>query len=143
MRNGIMKDRGCEMKLTIFEGANPTPSDIRFMHSSNIQIRHSDGQLPVSFSENSSCSSTRSDAESAPPDLEQLFDSLSKLYEEWVAKSGKQLPPQWNMPDLLRFVIGDEAAQNPSLLTDSYGMETWSCMVRGVGSAQSFSTFWI
>lgn len=109
------------MKLTIFEGANPTPSDIRFMHSSNIQIRHSDGQLPVSFSENSSCSSTRSDAESAPPDLEQLFDSLSKLYEEWVAKSGKQLPPQWNMPDLLRFVIGDEAAQNPSLLTDSYG----------------------
>lgn len=118
-----------EKKVTIFEGANPTPSDIRFMHSSDIQIRTLD--VPISFSKNSS--STRSDAESAPPELDKLFDALCQLYEECVVESGKQFTPQWNMPDLLRFVIGDEGAQNPSLLTDYYydvvmhGPRSWVC----------------
>lgn len=117
-----------ERSFTLFEGANPTPTERRFMHSTDIQIRHSDGRFPVS-----NISSTRSDAESAPPELEQLFDSLCQLYQDCVLKSGKQFTPQWKMPDLLRFVIGDEAAQNPSLLTDYYydmvmhGPRSWVC----------------
>ena len=120
-----------ENQLTIFEGANPTPSDIRFMHSNATDTLHSSQWLSFSLSESSS--STRSDAQSAPPELEQLFDSLSLLYGDWVVKSGRQLPPQWSMPDLLRFVIGDEAAQSPSLLTEYYydvvmhGPRSWVC----------------
>lgn len=115
-------------KLNIMNGqslvlyGHPTSSDVEFMLSKK-----------MSFESLSSTSSTRSDAESAPPELEKLFDSLCQLYEEWVVKSGKQFTPQWTMPDLLRFVIGDEAAQNPSLLTDYYydvvmhGPRSWVC----------------
>lgn len=77
--------------------------------------------------------SITSTAQSAPSDIGGLFSGVCEHYREWMLISGRQLPPQWNMPDLLRFVIGDEAAQNPSLLTDYYydvimcGPRSWVC----------------
>ena len=87
-----------------------------------------------SFSSGSSTlSSTRSDAESAPPELEQLFHRVCDEYAKCVRGAGKQLPPEWSMPDLVRTVIGDEAIHTPGFLTDSYydvllhGHKSWVC----------------
>ncbi|KAF3452153.1 hypothetical protein FNV43_RR08251 [Rhamnella rubrinervis] len=68
----------------------------------------------------SSTSSTRSDAESAPPDFEGILDRISKEYTEWVGRSGRQLPPEWTMPDLVRAVIADERIEIPGFLRDDY-----------------------
>lgn len=101
---------------------NPTPSDFDFMINDSNSL---------SFS--SSTSSTRSDAQSAPPECERIFDRLCDEYTEWVGRAGKQLPPEWNMPDLVRTVIGDEAIHMPGFLTDSYydvmlhGPNSWLC----------------
>lgn len=101
---------------------NPTPSDFDFMINDSNSL---------SFS--SSTSSTRSDAQSAPPECERIFDRLCDEYTEWVVRAGKQLAPEWNMPDLVRTVIGDEAIHMPGFLTDSYydvmlhGPNSWLC----------------
>lgn len=82
-----------------------TASDFDFMESD-----------PPSFpstSTASTLSSTGSDAQSAPPELERVFDRICNEYAEWVVKAGKQLPPQWDMPDLVRTVIGEEAITIP------------------------------
>lgn len=100
---------------------NPTPSDLDFMISDD----------NLSFS--SSTSSTRSDAQSAPPECERIFDRICDEYAEWVVRADKQLSPEWNMPDLVRAVIGDEAIHMPGFLTDSYydvmlhGSNSWVC----------------
>lgn len=89
-----------------------TSSDLDFMESN-----------PLSFpstSTASTLSSTRSDGQSAPPELERVFDEICKEYTEWVVRAGKQLPPQWDMPDLVRTVVGDEGINIPGFLTDSY-----------------------
>ena len=98
------------------------PSDLRFLNDS------------LSFSSNTSStlSSTRSDAQSAPPELERVFDRICDEYAEWMVIADKQLPPEWNMPDLVRAVIGD-AIHIPGFLTDSYydvilhGPNSWLC----------------
>lgn len=54
-------------KLVLY--GHPTPSDINFMISENEN---------VSFS--SSISSTRSDAQSAPPECEQIFNQICEEY---------------------------------------------------------------
>ncbi|EYU38387.1 hypothetical protein MIMGU_mgv1a025132mg [Erythranthe guttata] len=64
-------------------------------------------------------SSTRSDAQSAPPDLEEVFERICDEYSRCVHEAGRQLPPQWTMPDLVRMVLGDEALQH-GFLTDAY-----------------------
>jgi hypothetical protein len=103
---------------------HPTSSDVEFMLSKSQKM---------SFDSLSSPSSTRSDAESAPPDGEQLFDRICSEYAEWVVRAGKQLPPEWSMPDLVRTVIGDEAIHIPGFLKDSYydlmlhGQNAWLC----------------
>lgn len=73
---------------------------------------------PFSFPSDShsstlSLSSTRSDAQSAPPELERVFGTICDEYTEWVVRAGKQLAPEWKMPDLVRAVIGDEAIHTP------------------------------
>ena len=48
-------------------------------------------------------------------------------------RAGKQLPPEWSMPDLVRTVIGDEAIHIPGFIKDSYvdvmlhGQNSWLC----------------
>jgi len=87
---------------------NPTPSDLDFMIEDDT----------LSFG--SSTSSTRSDAESAPPELDQLFSKICERCDDCLERAEKQLPPEWNIPDLVRTVIGDEAIHMPSFLSDSY-----------------------
>ncbi len=62
---------------------NPTPSDVEFMLSNS-----------MSLDSLSSTSSTRSDAQSAPPELERVFDRICDEYAEWMVRAGKQLPPE-------------------------------------------------
>lgn len=84
-------------------------------------------------SDASSLSSTRSDAQSAPPELERVFDVVCDEYTRCVVRAGKQLPPEWTMPDLVRTVIGDEAIHIPGFITDAYydlmlcGPNSWLC----------------
>ncbi|KAL5753884.1 hypothetical protein ACOSP7_022104 [Xanthoceras sorbifolium] len=69
----------------------------------------------------SSTSSTRSDAQSAPPECERIFDRISEKCAECAVRADKQLPPERNMPDLVRAVIGDdEAIHMSSFLKNAY-----------------------
>ncbi|CAI8600299.1 unnamed protein product [Vicia faba] len=92
-------------------------------------------------STSSTLSSTRSDAQSAPPELERVFDRICDEYAEWVVRAGKQLPPEWSMPGLVRTVIGDEAIHIPGFIKDSYvdvmlyGQNSWLC------NEESLATF--
>ena len=103
----------------------PTSSDIDFMETD-----------PLSFTTTSSAasiSSTMSDAESAPPEWGKVFDRICDEYAECVLKAGKQLPPEWTMPDLVRTVVGEEPTSMPGFLTHSYydlmlhGSNSWLC----------------
>jgi F-type H+-transporting ATPase subunit a len=67
-----------------------TSSDIQFMLSSN---------------SSTSSSSTGSIAESAPPEYTELFNQVCGECTRLVVRAGKQIPPQWDMPDLLRTVV--------------------------------------
>ncbi|KAL5096651.1 hypothetical protein RYX36_000978 [Vicia faba] len=84
-------------------------------------------------STSSTLSSTRSDAQSAPPELERVFDRICDEYAEWVVRAGKQLPPEWSMSGLVWTVIGDEATHIPGFIKDSYvdvmlyGQNSWLC----------------
>ncbi|CDP17406.1 unnamed protein product [Coffea canephora] len=102
-----------------------TTSDIDFMETD-----------PLSFPSTSSAAnidSTMSDAQSAPPELERVFDRICDEYAECVLKAGKQLPPEWTMPDLVRTVVGEEPTSIPGFLTHSYydlmlhGSNSWLC----------------
>lgn len=65
-------------------------------------------------------SATMSDAESAPPELNELFSAIEKKCEELVLLSNRQVPPEWNMADLIRTVMGNDALQIPGHLQDTY-----------------------
>lgn len=73
-----------------------------------------------------------SEAESAPPDVSQLFDTLCAEYAKCVDAAGKVLPPEWTMPDLVRSMLGDQASQH-AFLTETYydlmlcGTRSWGC----------------
>ncbi|KAL6589905.1 hypothetical protein ACP70R_050183 [Stipagrostis hirtigluma subsp. patula] len=76
-----------------------------------------------SSSSNSSTSSTRSVAESAPPECTELIKKISAECTRLVVQAGRQIPTEWEMPDLFRTVIirdpqGMEVI--PSFLTDTY-----------------------
>lgn len=77
-----------------------TTSDLQFMETT-------DSLSFPSTSSADSISSTMSDAQSAPPELDRVFDRICSEYAEWMVKAGKLLPPQWDMPSLVRTVIGD------------------------------------
>lgn len=68
-----------------------------------------------------------------PPELERLFERICNEYAEWVVIADKQLPPEWDMPDLVRAVIGEEALATPSYMSDAYydvmlhGQNSWLC----------------
>lgn len=100
---------------------HPTSSDVQFMLSDTRNM---------SLDSLSSTSSTRSDAESAPPDFEEIVNRISNEYTKWV---GRQLPPEWTMPDLVRAVISDDRIDSPGFLTNDYydvmlhGQNAWLC----------------
>lgn len=86
----------------------PTPSDLRFIRSATFSFPSSDG------------SSTESDAESAPPELDLLFKKICNGSAQLLHESHRQLPPEWDIPDLIRNVIGNEALVMPGVLRDTY-----------------------
>jgi len=56
--------------------------------------------------------SITSTAQSAPSDIGGLFSGVCEHYREWMHISGRQLPPQWSIPDFVRTVLGNEAVQS-------------------------------
>ena len=103
---------------------DPTPSDLLFMQSSPISFPS------TSASSTLSSNSTRSDAQSAPPELDLLFPKICDKCEELVLLSNRQVPPEWNMADLIRAVMGNEAIQIPGNLQDTY----YDVLLRGATS---------
>ena len=90
---------------------NPTPSDLRFMESSSISFPSTSA---------SSTLSTRSDAQSAPPELDALFNQISDKCEELVLLSNRQVPPEWTMADLIRAVMGNDGIRIPDHLRETF-----------------------
>ncbi|PHU24597.1 hypothetical protein BC332_09704 [Capsicum chinense] len=101
----------------------PTASDLHFMQSSA-------SSFPSSISSASSTSSTRSDAQSAPPELTQLFDAICQNSAELLRLRGRELPTEWNIADLIQAVMGDEALQIPGHLQATY----YDVLLRGSSS---------
>lgn len=99
--------------MDIIVYGNATRSDMDFLM---------DTSFPSSST--STNSETASDAQSAPPDLDQLFSNLCNEYTRCVHETGRVLPPEWTMPDLVRAVLGDEAIQH-GFLTDAYYDVMW------------------
>lgn len=109
-----------EQSLVLY--GHPTSSDMHFMLSDSLSLYSL-----------SSTSSTRSDVESAPPDFEGILDRISLEFLKWIERSGRQLPPEWTMPDLVRAVISDNRIDTPGFLTHDYydvmlnGPNSWLC----------------
>jgi len=100
----------------------PTPSDLHFMQSSTSSF--------PSASSTSTLSSTRSDAQSAPPELEQVFDRICQNSAELLRVKGREFPPEWNIGDLVRAIMGDEALRIPGHLQYTY----YDVLLRGDSS---------
>ena len=64
---------------------SPTPSDFYFMVEGT-------PSFPSSTSSTLSSTSTKSDAQSAPPELDQVF--ICEEYTNWVGIAQKQIPPE-------------------------------------------------
>jgi hypothetical protein len=85
-----------------------------------------------SSSSSSSSSSCCSDAQSAPPDLGALLELICDEYNFFVHESGRVVPPEWTMPELVQTILGDEALQHDTL-TAAYddvmlcGTRSWKC----------------
>ena len=103
---------------------DPTPSDLLFMQSTPIYFPSR------SASSTLSSNSSKSDAQSAPPELDELFNQICDKCEELVLLSNRQVPPEWNMADLIRAVMGNEAIQIPGYLKDIY----YDILLRGATS---------
>jgi hypothetical protein len=103
---------------------NPTLSDLDYIMEPSFTSFPSEAT--------STSSSTLSDAQSAPPDLDLLFNKICDEYSRCVHEAGRLLPPEWTMPDLVRTMLGDEAIQH-GFLTDAYydvmlcGTHSWGC----------------
>lgn len=91
---------------------NPTPSDIQFMHSPPFSFPSTSSASPLS--------STMSDAQSAPPELELLFKGICAKSAELLRLRNTELPPEWNISDLIRAVMGNEAIQMPGHIKETY-----------------------
>ena len=113
------------MELELY--GNPTLSELDFLIEMETDL------LSLPSSATSTSSSTKSDAQSAPPDLDSLFNKVCDEYSRCVHEAGKVLPTEWTMPDLVEAVIGEEAIQIPGYLTDAYydvmlcGPSSWIC----------------
>lgn len=103
---------------------DPTLSDMNFIMDDTFTSFPSSGT--------STSLSTASDAESAPPDFDQLFHKICNEYNSCVHETRRVLPPEWTMPDLVRTMLGDSAIQH-GFLTDAYydvmlcGTRSWGC----------------
>ena len=112
------------MELELY--GNPTLSELDFIMEMETDL------LSLPSSATSTSSSTKSDAQSAPPDLDPLFNKICDEYSRCVHEAGKVLPTEWTMPDLVRTMFGDEAIQH-GFLTDAYydvmlcGTHSWGC----------------
>ena len=91
-----------------------TSSDIRFFNESKTNMSFFSG------------SSTRADAESAPPEASDLFMRICAECTRLVEQEGKQIPSQWDMPDLLR-TVNEDLIVMPDFLRDTY----YDVMLRG------------
>lgn len=61
------------------------------------------------LSSSNTSSTTESVAESASPEFTDLFNQVSSQCVKFVGQAGKEIPPQWDMPDILQtVVIGEE-----------------------------------
>ena len=101
---------------------NPTPSDLLFMDSALFSF-------PASKA-SSTLSSTVSDAESAPPELDLLFHEICDKCAELVLLSNKQGKPEWSIPELIQALMGNEAVQIPGYPQDIY----YDILLRGATS---------
>ncbi|KAK4337465.1 hypothetical protein RND71_008006 [Anisodus tanguticus] len=99
-----------------------SPSDLHFMQSSTSSF--------PSISSSATLSSTRSDAQSAPPELTLLFQDICQNSAELLRLRGRELPPEWNIADLVQAVMGDEAFLIPGHLQDTY----YDVLLRGGSS---------
>ena len=103
---------------------DPTPREMDFLMYTDFTSFPSSGASPSL--------STASEAESAPPDFDQLFQRICEEYSKCVHEAGRVLPPEWTMPDLVLAMLGDEAIQH-GFLTDAYydvmlcGTRSWGC----------------
>ena len=100
----------------------PTPSDLHFMESATSSF--------PSASSTSTLSSTSSDAQSAPPELEQVFDGICQKSAELLRVRGREFPPEWNIGDLVQAIMGDDAFRIPGHLQDTY----YDVLLRGDSS---------
>ena len=91
-----------------------TPSDLLFFNDSQTNMS------VFSFS------STRTDAESAPPEAPDLFIKICAECTRLVEQEAKQIPPQWDMSDLLR-TLNEDLFVMPDLLRETY----YDVMLRG------------
>lgn len=86
----------------------------------------------------SSSSSTRSDVQSAPLELTQLFAGICKNSTQLLSLRGRQLPPKWNIADLIQVVMEIRLSefQDTSKITIMISLrESLSCLV------EDFSNF--
>jgi hypothetical protein len=90
---------------------HPTKSDMDFFLSETISM---------SLDSLSSSSSTRSDAQSAPPELADLFNRICQKSEELLRLRNKEFPPEWSMADLIRAVMGEDSLQMAGLLKNTF-----------------------
>lgn len=109
-------------ELVLYE--NITQSDLDFRINTDLT------SFPSSAI--SSTNSTLSDAESAPIDFNNLFNKICAEYTKCVHETGRVLPPEWTMPELVRTLLWDDVLQQGSL-TDAYydvmlcGTRSWGC----------------
>lgn len=71
--------------------------------------------------------------ESAPPEYTELFNKVCRECTRLVVQAGKQIPPQWDMPDLLRTVVitdNEDMGVILPFLRDTY----YDLMLRGPNS---------
>lgn len=52
--------------------------------------------------------------------LTGILDRISLEFLKWIERSGRQLPPEWTMPDLVRAVISDNRIDTPGFITHYY-----------------------
>ena len=103
---------------------NATLSDMDFLMDTDLPSFPSSGA--------STNSSTASDAQSASPDFDRLFNDICIEYSRSLHEAGRVLPPEWTMPDLVRAMLGDETIQYDFLRKVYYdvmacGTRSWGC----------------
>lgn len=106
-------------------GSNLEPQRMADASIFEIEIANSSSNLLYETSH----SSSRGLSESSTSDGSTLFANameadpflaISRFFEEGIAFFGGDLPPDWSAEDFSRFVIGEEALQDPFYLNEIY-----------------------